>query len=295
MAIMSMTGFARSEGGFDGTSWTWELRSVNAKGLDIRTKLYGGYERLEAEVRARIAKAVKRGNLGVSLSVVRSAGPGAYRVNRTLLDELVALSKELQTVHGLNPASPDGLLAVRGVMESVEAVEDDAARSAREAAMLADFDTALAALRDMRAREGAVLAEILDGHITTIAELAERAAGCAAARPEALKARLEKQVREVLDAGAGIDADRLAQEAALLATKADIREEIDRLGAHVGAARALTAKGGAIGRRFDFLCQEFNREANTLCSKANDAALTAIGLDLKAAIDQLREQIQNIE
>jgi uncharacterized protein (TIGR00255 family) len=212
-----------------------------------------------------------------------------------MLDQLVRLTRELRTEVDAAPPRLDGLLAVRGVLETVEEPEDETARAAREHAMLADLDALLGDLAAARVQEGAALHETAERHLAEIGRLSEQARRCAASQPEALRERLRKQVQDLLDTRTGLSEERLAQEAALLASKADVREELDRLDAHVTAARELLDGGGAIGRRLDFLCQEFNREANTLCSKAGEVALTRIGLSLKNAVDQLREQVQNIE
>ncbi len=208
---------------------------------------------------------------------------------------MVALAREVGAGIGAPPPRIEGLLGLYGVVERIEEEETEDVRAAREAAMERTLADALDALARMRADEGARLHDTVAGHLARIAALAQDAAKSAAAQPEALKRRLAEQVAALLDARVGVSEERLAQEAALLATKADVREEIDRLNAHVTAARELLAAGEAVGRRLDFLCQEFNREANTLCSKATDIDLTRIGLDLKASIEQLREQVQNIE
>jgi uncharacterized protein (TIGR00255 family) len=290
-----MTGFARQEGG-DGTiSWTWEIKSVNGKSLDLRCRVPSGYEALEPVVRGATPERCARGNLQIGLSVDASDQPVRMRVNRELLDQLLELAKTLKDAAGAEPARLDGLLGLRGVVEAVEEEESAEARAAREAAMAADLTRALDALVEVRRAEGARLQALIEGHLAAIAELTGRAADSAAAQPEALRQRLKEQVEALLEASPALSEERLAQEAAVLITKADVREELDRLEAHVAAARELLAEGGPVGRRLDFLCQEFNREANTLCSKAADVELTRIGLELKGTIDQLREQVQNIE
>lgn len=294
MTVSSMTGFARTDGAADGFGWTWELRSVNGKGLDVRIRLHGGFERLEAKVRDAVSKRFKRGNLGVTLNVVRSADDSSYRVNRELLSDLVSLAEEFDNTSSLSAGTIADLMNVRGVLEAVEPQEDEATRDARDAAVLDSLKDALDQLAAHRAEEGAKLDTMLRGHIDNIEATVHRAEQSAAARGEAIRERLKRQIGELMDAGK-FDPERLHQEAALLATKADIREEIDRLKAHVTAARDMLTKGGAIGRKLDFLCQEFNREANTLCSKANDIELTNCGMELKVIIDQLREQVQNVE
>ncbi len=293
--VSSMTGFARQEGG-DGTlSWAWELKSVNGKNLDLRCRVPGGYEALEVAARTTAQAHCTRGNLQLSLTVDRGQVPVRLQVNREILDQLLGLMRELESEVRAEPPRLDGLLAVRGVLETVEEEDSQEQMDARMAAMKADLVLALEALIVMRRAEGKRLKALADGHLAEIARLTAAAGETAAARPEALRARLKAQVEELLEAAPALPEERLAQEAAILAAKADVREELDRLDAHVAAAHDLLAEGKAIGRRLDFLCQELNREANTLCSKSQDVALTRIGLDLKAVVDQLREQIQNIE
>ncbi|WP_412776670.1 YicC/YloC family endoribonuclease [Thalassospira lucentensis] len=294
MTVSSMTGFARTDGAADGFGWTWELRSVNGKGLDVRVRLNGGFERLEAKVRDAVSKRFKRGNMGVTLNVVRASDGSTYQVNRELLSELVSLAEEFDNTSSLSAGTIADLMNVRGVLETVETQEDDATRDARDGAVLASLSDAIDQMDAHRAEEGAKLDAMLRGHVDNIEATVTHAESCASARGDAIKERLKRQIDELMDAGK-FDPERLHQEAALLATKADIREEIDRLKAHIIAARDMLTKGGAIGRKLDFLCQEFNREANTLCSKANDIELTNCGMELKVIIDQLREQVQNVE
>ena len=281
MTVSSMTGFARADGHEDGASWVWELKSVNSKSLDLRFRLPPGLESLELPVRASLAQKVKRGALSVTLTVTRGAAGGGVRINREALAQLVAASEELVAQGRAALPRADGLLALRGVLESGEEpeIEDEAARERRHAALLAGWEKALDSLVVMRRGEGARLIPVLEARLAEIARLVAAAEDSAAVQPEALKGRLRELVAALLDASPALPAERLAQEAALLVAKADIREEIDRLAAHLVAAQELLAEGGAIGRRFDFLCQEFNREANTLCSKSADVALTRIGLD----------------
>ncbi len=290
-----MTGFARAEGFQDGYAWSWEVRSVNGRNLDVRAKLPPGNEALEMKARALVADRFRRGSISLTLNLARTDRGAAVRVNREVLDRMVVLARELAAETDAPPPRIEGLLSLQGVIERVEEADTDEARAAREAAMEQSLAEVLDGLAAMRTDEGARLDEAVAGHLARIAELAASATEAAASQPAALRRRLAEQVAALLDARVGVAEDRLAQEAALLATKADVREEIDRLNAHVTAARELMAAGGPIGRRLDFLCQEFNREANTLCSKATDIELTRIGLDLKASIEQLREQVQNIE
>nr|WP_153346950.1 YicC/YloC family endoribonuclease [Roseospira navarrensis] len=298
-----MTGFARSQGhvaGPLGGAWVWEARSVNGRGLDMRLRLPSGLEALDAPARAAAGRRFKRGNLTVTLAFDPTRDTAAPVVNTALLDTLAEAAAAVATRHpDLAPARIDGLLSIRGVLESAETTLDDAeaeaARTTRDAALMAGLDQVLDALAAARAEEGARLDPVLTGLLDQIDGLRGQATGLASAQPEALRERLRGQVAALTDAGSGLSEDRLYQEAALLAAKADIREELDRLAAHVQAARDLLAAQEPVGRRLDFLCQEFNREANTLCSKAAETAMTSLGLELKAAIDQLREQVQNIE
>lgn len=295
MPISSMTGFARSSGERQGLFWQWEIKSVNGKALDVRLKLPGGFEALETPVRAALAAAFRRGNLQVSLSVSGQMGRETVRLNQEILDRLVTAGEALRERIGGEPLRADVLLSIRGVVEVAVVPDDEAEVEARNAAMLTSFQEALAALAAARREEGDRLNAILSAQVARIAELARAARDNPSRSPEAIRARLAEQVSRILEAGAALEPDRLHQEAVIAATRADIQEELDRLSSHVEAAQALLAASEAVGRKFDFLAQEFNREANTLCSKASDRSLTAIGLDLKTVIDQLREQVQNIE
>ncbi|NQU61427.1 MAG: YicC family protein [Rhodospirillales bacterium] len=291
-----MTGFARQEGSKDSRSWVWEIKSVNAKGLDVRCRLGGGFEHLEQLARDLAKKKFSRGNLSVSLIVVRDKSDAAFRVNHVVLGELLATLPEIQKqIPEMGPPSIDGLLALRGVIEPLEEDPTEEDQEALDKAVLDDLSIALEALADMRNEEGARLSEIMEAFLNEIARLCGAAEKLAAAQPAAIKARLEMQIQTLLDGSPPVAEDRLAQEVALLVSKADLREELDRLKAHQEAASGLLAEEGSVGRKLDFLCQEFNREANTLCSKSQDVELTRIGLDLKAVIEQFREQVQNIE
>ena len=290
-----MTGFARSEGQADAYVWTWEVKSVNGRGLDVRCRLPAGMEALEPAVRARVAERLVRGHVVAHLQVSRGGGEATIRVNRPLLDQLCDLAKQLESEAGLAPARADGLLAVRGVIEAVAPEETAAEREHRVAAMIASLVAALDELAAARRQEGRHLAEALMAQLDEIARLAAAAEACAAAQPQAIRARLEEGLAALLEAAPALSEGRLEQEVAILITKGDVREELDRLGTHVDAARQLLRTGGPAGRRLDFLAQEFNREANTLCAKSAAAELTRLGLELKAVIDQFREQAQNIE
>lgn len=295
MTLMSMTGFARSAGAGLGHRWTWELRSVNGKGLELRLRLPSGLDSLEPAVRERLGTRLRRGSVQVNLLLQRDDAAVQLRVNEPLLAQILALSERIGG--RIDAAAPriDGLLAIRGVLEIVDAEDDPEQQAALAQLVLADFDRALDDLVHARAREGAAIGRLLADRLSEIDALRLAAETAPARTPEAIRRRLADQIATLLEASAALDGDRLHQEAALLATRADIREELDRLAAHVQAAAALLAEGGPIGRKLDFLAQEFNRETNTLCAKANDRSLTAIGLNLKAAVDQLREQVQNLE
>ena len=295
MTVSSMTGFARAEGQMGIYGWSWELKSVNAKGLDMRVRLAPGVDALEGPVRDRIAAKVKRGNVTASLTVARAPGGERVVVNEAALEAMLALPAKYAGRVDAAPPRLDMLLAVRGIVEVVEAPDTEEERNRRSAAMLATLEAALEKLTQSRRNEGARLNVLLAGHLTEIRRLVEAAQGSSGARPDKLKARFEEQLKLLLDVRAPLAEDRLAQEVALLVSRGDVREELDRLRAHCEAAVEMLAGAGAIGRKLDFLAQEFNREANTLCSKSADVELTRIGLDLKAAIDQFREQVQNVE
>ncbi len=293
--LASMTGFARVEGEAEGLSWSWELKSVNGKSLDLRFRLPPGFEALELPLRALIGERVKRGSVSVTLAITRAAAGATLQVNRAVLDQVLRLVRELGQEMEVAPPRIDGLLALRGVLESGEELPDPATRERREALLLAGNGKALDALANMRRAEGTRLGAVLGERVQEIATLVAAAEASAAAQPDAIRTRLKSLVAALTDAVPSIPEERLAQEAALLVARGDIREELDRLTAHIAATRELLAEGGAVGRRLDFLCQELNREANTLCSKSADVELTRIGLGLKAGIEQLREQVQNIE
>jgi uncharacterized protein (TIGR00255 family) len=290
-----MTGFARAEGQEDGFSWAWELKSVNGKSLDLRFRLPPGFDAIEQKLKTRLSEAVKRGSISAGLSIAETGRPASLRINRGVLDQLVELCRSIE---GEIPAAAprlDGLLAIRGVMELVEGSPSPGEQEARLALVVAGFQTALAGFVAARDAEGARLALVLTRKLDEIAALVAEAERAAATQPGAIRARFDRQMTELLGRAPPVAEDRLAQEVALLVQRADVREELDRLNAHIDAARDLLAEGAGIGRRLDFLCQEFNREANTLCSKAAELDLTRLGLSLKSAIEQLREQIQNIE
>jgi len=295
MTIVSMTGFAESSGSHEGMRWRWETKSVNGRSLDVRLRIPMGFDSLDQPARTLAAERFRRGNLQVALTVESDPSARGLAVDPVALASAVKLSRELAAETGLAPARIDGLLALKGVIVQEEtAALDPVARAHRDAEILQSLALAFDALARARAGEGSKLALLLSAQVNEIARLVAEAERLAAVQPDALRRRLMTQIQDLI-AGGTLPEDRLAQEVALLATRADVREELDRLKAHVQDARALLGSGEAVGRKLDFLSQEFNREANTLCSKSADIALTRVGLALKAVIDQFREQAQNVE
>ncbi|TWB23526.1 uncharacterized protein (TIGR00255 family) [Nitrospirillum amazonense] len=292
--LASMTGFARAEGAAGATSWIVEVKSVNGRALDLRTRQPSGFDAIEALARAEVNRLIRRGNVTLNLTVNRTATTAPLRLNRELLAQVLELAREIEGA-GAAPPHLDALLSVRGVIDTGEETEQPEDRAELEAAIGKTVTQAILALAAARAAEGARLHAVLTGHLDEIATLTEAAANTATLQPAALRDKLKTQVQALLEAVPALPEERLAQEAALLIAKADVREELDRLRAHIAQARDMLAEGAAVGRRLDFLCQEFNREANTLCSKSADVELTRIGLSLKATIEQFREQVQNIE
>jgi uncharacterized protein (TIGR00255 family) len=295
MVLSSMTGFARGHGVSGSYAWAWEIKSVNGKGLDVRLRLPPGWDAIEASVRARAAERLARGSIQATLTVERSGVAPVVRINAPVLVAILTTLRELASRVEASPPSLDGLLSLKGVMDVSELAENEDERRDAETAAIAGFVQAIAALSEMRQREGAALVRILKTRLEQIEALIGRAENAPGRRVEAIRARLAEQVATLLAQSDRFDPDRLHQEAILLATKADVREELDRLVAHIAQAQQLIDGGGAVGRRLDFLAQEFNREANTLCAKSNDPETTRAGLELKAVIDQMREQVQNIE
>jgi uncharacterized protein (TIGR00255 family) len=296
MPLSSMTGFARIDGGGEGYRWTWELRSVNGKGLDVRLRLPPGFESVEFAARERLGAGLARGNVQATLTAHQQPTAGRFRINEDVLAEVTAAMEKIAGGRlQVQPPTLDGVLSMRGVVETAEVGPDEEARQRLSDMILADLLTALADLIAVRRQEGGAIAAVLRTRLDDIERLVRSAEASPARTPDAIRTRLAEQIAVLLDAAPTLDPDRLYQEAVLLANKADIREEIDRLDAHIAAARHLIAENGPVGRRLDFLAQEFNREVNTLCAKSNDRAVTAIGLELKAVVDQLREQVQNLE
>jgi uncharacterized protein (TIGR00255 family) len=295
MALSSMTGFARSHGVCGSYGWAWEIKSVNGKGLDLRLRVPAGWDAIEVPVRTRTSEALSRGSVQATLTVERTGTSPTVRVNTAILEAVLTALGQLPANIKTSPPSIDSLLALKGVIEVGDSEESEDDRRKAEAAVVDGFAAALAALSEMRRHEGAALGRVLTARLGDIAALTKRAEDAPGRRPDAIKARLAEQIATLVAQSDRFDPDRLHQEAIMIAAKADVREELDRLEAHVAQSRHLMAQGGAIGRRLDFLAQEFNREANTLCAKANDVELTNIGLELKAAVEQFREQVQNVE
>jgi uncharacterized protein (TIGR00255 family) len=293
MTLNSMTGFARADGSAKGVRWYWEVKSVNGRGLDIRVRLPQGHDQLEPKIREAAAKRFVRGSLTINLNAQREAAAVEVRVNEAALAQVLRAVDEVRRLTGAPPPSADGLLALRGVLDVTEA--DNSLDVDVAAAMLASLELALLALASARAAEGERLTAVLTAHIDEIERLTRQVQTSPSRTPEAIAARLAEQVAKLTDASSTFDPARLHQEAILIATRSDVEEEIQRLAAHVASARALLAESQPAGRKFDFLAQEFNREANTLTSKAIDMDISRAGLALKTVIDQMREQVQNIE
>jgi uncharacterized protein (TIGR00255 family) len=295
MTIKSMTGFARAEGRAGAVSWHWELRSVNARGLDVRTRLPAGTELLEPKVREAAARCLTRGSVSITLSAEERGAAQEIRLNEEALQQVIKAADRIRALTDATPPSADGLIAIKGVLEVQDQEEAPEAAAARLEAMLATLAEALGGLVQSRAAEGARLKAVLIAHIDEMERLVGIVEASPARTPDAIEKRLKEQVARLLDPANGFDPARLHQEAVLLATRADVEEELNRLKSHIRSARDLLEESGAVGRKLDFLAQEFNREANTLCSKANDVEITRAGLALKTVIDQMREQVQNIE
>jgi uncharacterized protein (TIGR00255 family) len=293
MSISGMTGFGRAEGSRGRVAWVWELRSVNGRGLDVRVRAPTGLDALEPAVRESVAKRLRRGAVTVSLQVRREAAETGAGINAGNLAAIIAAARPFIEPGVVDPPRLDGLLALRGVLEVEDAGEDAEEEAALRAAMLASLENALAELERARRSEGAALAKILGDAVARIESLSAAALKLGAVQPAAIRDRFKARIDDLI--GGDFPEDRLATEAALLAVKADVREELDRLAAHAVTARELLAGEEPAGRKLDFLSQELNREANTLCAKSSDGELTRIGLDLKAVIDQFREQVQNVE
>ncbi|MBV9262126.1 MAG: YicC family protein [Pseudolabrys sp.] len=295
MALSSMTGFARSQGVVATYAWSWELKSVNAKGFDLRLRLPPGWDAVETPARAKAAETLTRGTVYATLTIERQGVAPAVTVNEQVLEAVLGAAQQLAVRLKAPPPSVEGILGLKGVIEVSDNVEREDDHRAAETAIIAGFAKAIDDLLAARKEEGVALGHILSKRLDEIAALAGRADAAPGGKADAIKARLAGQVAALMETGERFDPDRLHQEALLMAAKADIREELDRLVAHVAQGRKLLADGGPAGRRLDFLSQELNRESNTLCAKANDVELTNIGLELKTVVEQFREQVQNLE
>lgn len=295
MVLNSMTGFARADGANESVRWFWEVRSVNGRGLDVRVRLPQGYESLEPKVREAAAKRFARGSLTLNLNAQRETPTVEVRVNEAALAQVLKAVEEVRRQTGAPAPSAEGLLALRGVLDIVDSSETAGLAPEMTAAILSSLDDALAALAMDRAREGQRLNRVLTAQVDEIERLTQLVQSSPSRSPEAIRARLADQIARLLDSSSALDPARLHQEAVIIATRADVEEELQRLKAHVASARALFSEGGPAGRKLDFLAQEFNREANTLTSKATDVEISRAGLALKTVIDQMREQVQNIE
>lgn len=295
MTLASMTGFASKADSIDSFSWVWELKSVNGKALDVRLRVPQGYDHLEIQSRNAIMQSFKRGNIQASLSISNAKAQEKLTINGEVMEQYLVLARELHRRIGGEAPRADNLLAMRGVLEVVPVAISEVEQSSRDAGIIASLTEAVIALNAARLEEGARLNETLTAQVSRISELTQAAKDNPARTTKAVKARLKEQIARLLQTSDSFDPDRLHQEAVIVATRADIQEEIDRLDAHVAAAKELLISKEPVGRKLDFLAQEFNREANTLCSKAGDKTMSAIGLELKTIIDQLREQVQNIE
>jgi uncharacterized protein (TIGR00255 family) len=297
--IASMTGYARAQGADERRRWVWEARSVNGRNLEVRCRVPQGFERLENPARAAAGAKLKRGNVALSLTINSERQSKPLRINRALLAELGILVEEVRKSTGAAAPSADGLLRVRGVIEEEDESQDtEEALAALDKALTRSLDEVLRGLADSRASEGKALAGVITGHVDEIEGLCQRAAERAVAQIGVIRSKFESQLADLLERAPPLSEERFAQEVALLVGKADVREELDRLTAHIAQARSLLKEArpdNPVGRKFDFLCQEFNREANTLCSKSADIELTRIGIDLKGAIERMREQVQNVE
>jgi uncharacterized protein (TIGR00255 family) len=295
MPLSSMTGFARTAFEAEGAKLAWELKSVNARGLEIRLRLPPGLDHLEADIRVLVRARLARGSCFLALQKEGDSDRPRLTLNEDALALVVAAARRLAAVDGIAMPSADGLLSIPGVLQDRGEAPGGEAAERRDAAVLQALADGLAALQQARQEEGQRLRTVLNDQLTKITQLVDVAGEVAAEAPEVLGARVRDQVALLVSDRSGLDPDRLHQEAVLLATRGDVREELDRLRSHVAGARELIDSDAAVGRRLEFLAQEFNREANTLCSKAFDRRLTAVGVELKAVIDQLREQVQNLE
>jgi len=295
MTLSSMTGFGRAEGHYKHYSWVWEIRSVNGKGLDVRMRIPPGLDAFDQFIKTTIKKEITRGSINVLLQLSKEETDTDVKVNEAALDKLIGVAKKASVDHDLPMPSLDSLLSIRDVVEIIPTEDNENQISERNDILKKSFIEALSELKSSREEEGLATRKMLSDVIDQVENLLNQAEKIANNQPSLLKEKFEEKVSALFDNKQGIDKDRLAQEIVLLATKADTKEETDRLRAHIASARTMLDAKGTIGRKMDFLTQEFNREANTLCSKSSDITLTNIGLSLKTAIDQIREQVQNVE
>ena len=294
MSLSSMTGFASANGSHKTSTWVWEIKSVNGKAFDARLRMPQGFDHLEIQVRQILSQHFKRGNLQVNLTLQNQLGEDRISINRDVLEQYLVLAEELRNRTGALPPSSENLLALKGVIETKSETRSEQDQVEIDQAIMQTFSQAVDALVKNRNEEGTKLFDLLKLQLDEIDTCRTKAIEHPSRKAETIKQKLKDQIAQLVDIHA-FDEQRLHQEAVLQATRADIQEELDRLGVHISAARTLLKSKEPVGRKFDFLAQEFNREANTLCSKASDAGLTSIGLDLKTTIDQMREQVQNIE
>ncbi len=295
MTLSSMTGFGRAEGHIGNYSWVWEIRSVNGKTLDIRVRIPSGLDAMDQHIKSTLKDSIARGNVNVSLQLQKESGEPTVEINTEALDKLVAVAKDASKKHDLPMPSIDRLLGIRDVVAVTDTDEDEEAITARDEALKASFTEAVTSFKEARDREGKATFDMLSSIVDEIEMQVGEAETVAGSQPQEIKKRFEEKVAQFLDKNQGLEPERVTQELVILATKADVKEETDRLHAHISSARMLLKEKGPVGRKLEFLSQEFNRETNTLCSKSSDITLTNIGLALKSSIDQLREQILNVE
>jgi uncharacterized protein (TIGR00255 family) len=295
MTLNSMTGFARADGSNGNSSWFWEVRSVNGRGLDLRVRLAPGLEALEPKVREAISRFVTRGSVSVSLNMQRGADAIEVRLNEEVVAQVIKAANRLRDIVGAGKLDVASLMAIKGVLEVAEVEVNESELAERTAAVLTTLEEALVQVAKARQEEGARLGQVLSRQLDEIEALVDEVERAPARQVDAVRQRLADLVGRLIETGQALDPARLHQEAVLIATRSDVEEELKRLRSHVSAARELLRTGGVIGRKLDFLAQEFNREANTLCSKSNDETITKAGLALKVLVDQMREQVQNIE
>lgn len=290
-----MTGFARKEASDGDTSWVWEMRSVNGKSLDLRFRMPSGLEAIEPQLREIAAKKLKRGNVQITLTMESGGGNVVPVLNQAAFDAATDMARNAAKRADLPMPGLEVILGIKGVVELAEPAEDEAVRAARNLRIIESFEETVASLASARQAEGASMGSVLAGQIDRIEQLKDEIKAAPSRSTEAIREKLGEQLSRLLEQSDGIDPQRLHQEAAILATKSDLQEEIDRLESHIGSARSLIASDEAIGRKLDFLAQEFNRECNTICSKSNASSVTTAGLEMKVVIDQFREQVQNIQ